>query len=98
MSPPTRKTVAGCVALCLAVMMLYVFLWLLFPALRDSTGLAVLMGLVLAAAVVPTVRAWRWTTLDEREIEGRCLKCGYDLTGNVSGVCPECGTPVRGTP
>ena len=22
-----------------------------------------------------------------------CLKCGYDLTGNVSGVCPECGEP-----
>ena len=20
-----------------------------------------------------------------------CLHCGYDLTGNVSGVCPECG-------
>ena len=20
-----------------------------------------------------------------------CLTCGYDLTGNVSGVCPECG-------
>lgn len=24
----------------------------------------------------------------------QCLECGYDLTGNVSGVCPECGTPV----
>lgn len=23
-----------------------------------------------------------------------CLKCAYDLTGNVSGVCPECGTSV----
>ena len=20
-----------------------------------------------------------------------CRKCGYNLTGNVSGVCPECG-------
>lgn len=26
---------------------------------------------------------------------GRCPKCEYDLTGNVSGVCPECGTVVR---
>jgi hypothetical protein len=24
-----------------------------------------------------------------------CGKCGYNLTGNVSGVCPECGTPVE---
>lgn len=22
---------------------------------------------------------------------GQCLKCGYDLTGNATGVCPECG-------
>lgn len=22
-----------------------------------------------------------------------CDGCGYDLTGNVSGVCPECGEP-----
>ncbi|HEY3243576.1 MAG TPA: hypothetical protein VGM03_09515 [Phycisphaerae bacterium] len=21
----------------------------------------------------------------------RCQICGYDLTGNISGVCPECG-------
>lgn len=25
--------------------------------------------------------------------KGLCLRCGYDLTGNISGVCPECGTP-----
>jgi hypothetical protein len=24
--------------------------------------------------------------------EGLCLSCGYDLTGNTSGMCPECGT------
>jgi hypothetical protein len=23
-----------------------------------------------------------------------CRTCSYDLTGNVSGVCPECGTAV----
>ena len=22
-----------------------------------------------------------------------CKGCGYDLTGNISGVCPECGRP-----
>ena len=26
---------------------------------------------------------------------GRCLVCGYDLTGNTSGVCPECGSAAR---
>jgi hypothetical protein len=24
---------------------------------------------------------------------GMCSSCGYNLTGNTSGVCPECGTP-----
>jgi rubrerythrin len=22
-----------------------------------------------------------------------CPGCGYNLTGNLSGVCPECGAP-----
>ena len=25
---------------------------------------------------------------------GACSKCGYDLTGNVSGICPECGQGI----
>jgi len=30
-----------------------------------------------------------------RRRPGHCLHCDYDLTGNESGVCPECGTNVR---
>ncbi len=30
----------------------------------------------------------------KRRREGCCVKCGYDHTGNVSGVCPECGTKI----
>ena len=26
--------------------------------------------------------------------QGCCCKCGYDLTANVSGICPECGTEI----
>ncbi|MDB5293967.1 MAG: hypothetical protein JWL69_5208 [Phycisphaerales bacterium] len=29
-------------------------------------------------------RLARWTN-------GQCVHCGYDLTANVSGICPECG-------
>lgn len=25
-----------------------------------------------------------------------CMKCGYNLRGNVSNRCPECGTPTHG--
>ena len=35
------------------------------------------------------LRRWR------RRRMGWCLKCGYDLTGNESGTCPECGTERR---
>jgi len=26
-----------------------------------------------------------------------CRQCGYDLTGNVSGICPECSAPMPST-
>ena len=30
-----------------------------------------------------------------RRKHGLCVTCGYDLTGNESGVCPECGVEVQ---
>lgn len=30
----------------------------------------------------------------KRHRPGFCSQCGYDLTGNKSGVCPECGERV----
>ena len=32
-----------------------------------------------------------------REEQGLCLDCGYNLTGNVSAICPECGQPIPET-
>ena len=32
---------------------------------------------------------------DLRRERGLCTHCRYDLTGNESGVCPECGTEVQ---
>ena len=29
---------------------------------------------------------------------GYCHECDYDLTGNVSGICPECGSPLPKQP
>ena len=31
-----------------------------------------------------------------RRKRGLCLSCGYNLTGNTSGVCPECAAKVEG--
>ncbi len=33
---------------------------------------------------------------EEQEADtGKCRRCEYDLRGNVSGICPECGTPIK---
>jgi hypothetical protein len=31
-----------------------------------------------------------------RRRHGLCVSCGYNLTGNTSGVCPECGAVTEG--
>jgi len=29
-----------------------------------------------------------------RRKKGLCVKCGYDLTGNMTGICSECGEKI----
>ena len=45
-------------------------------------------AVLLAPPAACAASAWRGR---RRRKPGRCRSCGYDLTGNVSGVCPECG-------
>ncbi len=48
----------------------------------------------LLIAVPPTVILF-WRVRQHRIVPlGYCQQCGYNLTGNESGVCPECATPV----
>ena len=49
------------------------------------------LWLILLAIAIPT--AWLWRR-DRRHPPGHCRNCGYDLTGNVTGVCSECGREV----
>jgi len=55
-------------------------------------GVQVPLWLVTAAtAGLPLLWAARWLLRRRRVPGGHCQRCGYNLTGNVSGVCPECG-------
>jgi len=48
-------------------------------------------ALVLAALLAAGLLWW----LDRRAPAGCCAHCGYNLTGNVSGRCPECAHPCE---
>lgn len=60
--------------------------WILYmPLYLIAASLAMLsVGLLVAP-----IRRFR------RVRRGGCLRCGYDLTANESGVCPECGTSIE---
>ncbi|MEW6251191.1 MAG: hypothetical protein AB1716_11125 [Planctomycetota bacterium] len=47
-----------------------------------------LWNLALLTAAPGLLLLWRHR---RRRVPGFCRKCGYNLTGNVSGRCPECG-------
>ena len=51
------------------------------------------MWMFLLAALIPTYLAWRKL---RRPLPGHCQQCGYDLTGNVTGVCSECWAETEG--
>ena len=61
---------------------------LLGHELSDPFLVAVLM-LMIASGVF--VFLGYWPARHIGILPGHCRKCSYDLTGNVSGICPECG-------
>ncbi|HEY8746696.1 MAG TPA: hypothetical protein VIM11_01900 [Tepidisphaeraceae bacterium] len=66
--------------------------------LRSPVDFSVAFHLIAPAlllAILPTIYVlllWRGR---RREWVGLCPICAYDLTGNTSGVCPECGTTIK---
>lgn len=62
-------------------------------ARRMPSGGVVLVPLWLTFALLAVPAALLWWR-DRRPPRGHCQRCGYNLTGNLSGVCPECGQPI----
>ena len=52
------------------------------------------LWILLLAAAFPTAMLFSFGPLRRRYRRRRalCVHCGYNLRGNVSGVCPECGS------
>jgi hypothetical protein len=58
----------------------------------DSAG----WGLIAIALTLIAVRnIWFTKPANRADRPPQCLACGYNLTGNLSGVCPECGTVTQ---
>ncbi len=67
---------------------------LLITVSPDGTSSLILAAVsaALFGSLLAGVGFLRW--LSRSSSPGRCRKCDYNLTGNVSGTCPECGTGV----
>ena len=61
-----------------------------------KTGLACILAVI--SPVIAAIAGWVWGviqgTAPPNFDAAICEGCGYDLTGNVSGVCPECGLTI----
>jgi hypothetical protein len=68
----------------------YLLTRLVLIPLWPACGITALLPMM---RLVGATRKWR-----RMRSKGRCRSCSYDLTGNVSGVCPECGTSVAKAP
>lgn len=61
-------------------------------ATPDIWGVTIPLWLPFLLVACPTVIAWRHRS---PAAEGQCINCRYDLTGNRSGRCPECGRAIE---
>jgi hypothetical protein len=73
-------------------------LWL--TANINMVGVAVILPHAYACAgfaILPALFTRRWRRARRGARLGLCRHCSYDLRGNVSGVCPECGIAITVT-
>lgn len=53
-------------------------------------------GLLIALVLTtwPAMFFWRMRRAATRRRRGLCVKCGYNLADNTTGICPECGNKL----
>lgn len=61
---------------------------------KTSGGSFIMVPLWFVITFVAIPTAFLFYRDRRRILPGHCQKCAYDLTGNESGVCPECGTAI----
>jgi hypothetical protein len=68
--------------------------WFTYPEVTYKVAWVAYLPLWMPAAVFAALMLWMipWR---RRRPPHHCKRCGYDLTGNISGLCPECGASVE---
>jgi len=61
---------------------------------RFVFGILQMVGIAGALSGVVQVASLFSGKREIRRKRGQCVQCGYNLTGNISGVCPECGQRI----
>lgn len=80
--------VVWCVISALLLLAPCINLLLLLAINRQATSALKKAGLRVGLMGVPDEQVVRRMSIHI------CRSCGYNLTGNISGVCPECGTAI----
>ena len=76
------------------VILLCVFVFVPVERLAADWGTFALSLVVGGTTLVHSRFCWRRAIRRAMIANLRCFGCGYNLAGNVSGVCQECGTAV----
>jgi len=65
------------------------------PALVDNAARSVVVVPIWMLFVASAIASTLFHRRARRErLIGCCPNCEYNLTGNTTGVCPECGAPT----
>ena len=74
----------------------FVAIAVFYPGVWDISPIWELCVVFILMSVCTVAFAFiGWRFAGRKRPVGLCLRCGYNLTGNLTGVCPECGSPIH---
>jgi hypothetical protein len=69
--------------------------WATSPDLFRTRASGIVLALAAVLMLISVRMILKRRRLARKHELNRCLQCNYDLTGNESGICPECGTATE---
>jgi peptidoglycan/LPS O-acetylase OafA/YrhL len=95
MNPTRKEDALGVVGF--LVMLAWIFAEFLLPESESKTIFLFVWLIAATTGLIIGLLAIRREERRKKVIFSRrfCRHCSYNLTGNVSGACPECGEKVR---